>query len=122
MATRKPKRQLEKVTIKGTPASQGRASGFVCVFPDASRYKEIKRALPDQAVIVTPMTTPEMVPYMRRAVAIVSERGGILCHAAVVSREFGTPCIVGVGPDLWRYAHEGRPISIDGGTGEITFE
>ena len=46
-------------------------------------------------VMVTRMTTPDMVPAMQKAAAIVTDEGGLTCHAAIVSREMGTPCIVG---------------------------
>ncbi|MBU0461769.1 MAG: phosphoenolpyruvate synthase, partial [Nanoarchaeota archaeon] len=46
-------------------------------------------------VLVTTMTTPDMVPAMQRAIAIVTDEGGMTCHAAIVSREMGIPCIVG---------------------------
>ena len=41
------------------------------------------------------MTTPDFVPAMEKAAAIVTDRGGILCHAAIVSREMSKPCIIG---------------------------
>ena len=46
-------------------------------------------------VLVTPMTNPDYVPYMKQASAIVTDKGGVTCHAAIVSRELGIPCIVG---------------------------
>ena len=48
-------------------------------------------------VLVAEMTTPDFVPAMKRASAIMTERGGRTCHAAIVSRELGIPCVVGVG-------------------------
>ena len=46
-------------------------------------------------ILVTGMTTPNFVPAMKRAGAIVTNDGGITCHAAIVSRELGVPCIIG---------------------------
>jgi len=46
-------------------------------------------------VLVIPMTRPEHVPYMKLASAIVTDDGGITCHAAIVSRELGKPCVIG---------------------------
>jgi pyruvate,water dikinase len=46
-------------------------------------------------VLVTVMTNPDMVPAMRKASAVVTDEGGRTCHAAIVSRELGIPCIVG---------------------------
>jgi len=52
--------------------------------------------MPDGAVLVTRMTAPEYVRAMKRAAAIITQEGGVLCHAAIVSREFGIPCVVGL--------------------------
>ena len=46
-------------------------------------------------IMVTTMTSPDMVPAMTRAAAIVTDEGGMTCHAAIVARELGIPCIVG---------------------------
>ena len=48
-------------------------------------------------VLVTHMTAPDWVPLMRKAAAIVTDSGGMTCHAAIVSRELGIPCVVGTG-------------------------
>jgi len=47
-------------------------------------------------VIVSPMTSPDLMPALRRCVAIVTNFGGMTCHAAIVAREFNIPCIVGI--------------------------
>ena len=49
----------------------------------------------DGSVLVTGMTRPEFVPLMKRASAIITDEGGITCHAAIVSRELKKPCIIG---------------------------
>ena len=51
--------------------------------------------LSDGEVLVAQMTAPDWVPLMRRAAAIVTDSGGMTCHAAIVSRELGIPCVVG---------------------------
>ena len=53
--------------------------------------------LGDGDVLVTHMTAPDWLPVMRRASAIVTDSGGMTCHAAIVSRELGIPCVVGTG-------------------------
>jgi pyruvate,water dikinase len=55
---------------------------------DFTRFK-------DGDILVTSMTRPEFVPLMRRATGIVTNEGGITCHAAIVSRELGKPCLIG---------------------------
>jgi pyruvate,water dikinase len=49
----------------------------------------------DGEVLVSPMTTPDVFPVMRKACAIVTDEGGMLCHAAIISRELGIPCVIG---------------------------
>ena len=71
--------------------ARGRASGVVAkpaTIDEASKLR-------DGDVLVTHMTAPDWVPLMRRAAAIVTDSGGMTCHAAIVSRELGIPCIVG---------------------------
>ncbi len=46
-------------------------------------------------VLVAPMTNPDWLPTMRRAAAVVTDSGGVTCHAAIASRELGVPCVVG---------------------------
>ena len=49
----------------------------------------------DNEILVSPMTVPDYLPAMKKAKAIITDEGGITCHAAIVSRELGIPCIVG---------------------------
>lgn len=80
-----------KVIVKGLPASPGNVSGRVHVILDPSRIDEFK----DGEILVTEMTAPDWVPAMKKAKAIVTDSGGMTCHASIVSRELGIPCIVG---------------------------
>ena len=79
------------ILTKGLTASGGTASGPVKVIHDLN---ELDRVLKGDVLVVS-MTNPDMVPAMKRAAAIVTDEGGITCHAAIVSREMGVPCIVG---------------------------
>jgi len=83
-----------QVLVKGLPVSPGIGIGKALVFLDA---KEAVEAMEEGAVLVTRMTTPDWVPAMKKASAIVTDEGGYTCHAAIVSRELGVPCIVGTG-------------------------
>lgn len=49
----------------------------------------------DKVILLTDMTTPDILPFIHKLCGIVASQGGILCHAAIISREFGIPCIVG---------------------------
>ena len=80
-----------KVIVKGLPASPGKVSGRVHVILDPSRIDEFKEV----EILVTEMTAPDWVPAMKKAKAIVTDSGGMTCHASIVSRELGIPCIVG---------------------------
>lgn len=80
----------KRIILKGTPASVGSATGKVkkIVFPyDFGDFE-------DGSILVTEMTSPLFLPVIKKARAIITDIGGILCHAAIVSREFGIPCIV----------------------------
>lgn len=80
-----------KIILKGIGASPGVESGKVKII---SEIEEIGKIL-DGDILVTKMTTPDMVPAMKKAAAIITDDGGLTCHAAIISRELGTPCVVG---------------------------
>ena len=77
--------------LSGASASPGVGAGRVRLIADPSDAA----ALVDGDVLVAEMTTPDFVPAMKRAAAIVTAKGGRTCHAAIISRELGVPCIVG---------------------------
>ncbi|GAB5053405.1 phosphoenolpyruvate synthase [Pediococcus ethanolidurans] len=80
-----------KIVVRGLPASPGLASGVVRVIDDPSAIDKFKKG----EVLVTFMTSPDWVPAMKKAAAIITNNGGMTCHAAIVSREMQIPCIVG---------------------------
>lgn len=77
--------------IKGTTASLGNTVRGRVRILDKSDLSEFQKG----EILVTVMTSPEFVPAMHKAGAIVTDEGGVLCHAAIVSREMGKPCIIG---------------------------
>jgi phosphohistidine swiveling domain-containing protein len=81
----------EMLDLGGISASRGKVVAPVFVALSAGEAMNI----PVGHVLVTGMTTPEFVPAMKRASAIVTEEGGLTCHAAIISRELGKPCVVG---------------------------
>ncbi len=103
-----------EVILKGAAASLGMASGPVKIIHKPS---EIDKILPGD-VLATEMTTPDFVPAMRRAVAIVTDTGGRTCHAAIVSRELGIPCVVGTGTAT-HILKTGQVITVDGAKGLV---
>jgi len=79
-----------KILLRGLPASPGIGAGKVHLIPTSDRVNEFQRG----EILVTEMTAPDWVPAMKKAKAIVTDSGGMTCHAAIVSRELGIPCIV----------------------------
>ena len=80
-----------KELVKGLGSGPGRATGEVRVLLSPDSDNGFKRG----DVLVAEMTSPDWVPLMKKAAAIVTDGGGMTCHAAIVSREMGLPCIVG---------------------------
>ncbi|HUI38911.1 MAG TPA: putative PEP-binding protein, partial [Thermoplasmata archaeon] len=100
--------------VRGFGASPGVAGGTARLLKGP---QEMERLRPGE-ILVTPMTTPDMVPAMARAAGIVTDEGGMTCHAAIVSRELGVPCIVGTRQATARIT-DGAAISIDGKAGTV---
>jgi pyruvate,water dikinase len=100
--------------LRGLGAAPGSASGQVRVInalADAARLGE-------GDVLVTHMTSPDWVPLMRRAAAIITDSGGMTCHAAIVSRELGVPCVVGTS-EATRTLRDGELVTVDATDGVI---
>ena len=102
------------VLLSGAAASPGIACGPVKITKDPS---EIDKVL-DGDILVAEMTTPDYVPAMKRAAAIVTDRGGRTAHAAIVSRELGIPCIVGA-EKATTTLKDGQIITVDGAAGKV---
>lgn len=80
-----------EIAVRGLAASPGVASGVVHVIDNPKDIDQFKQG----EVLVTVMTSPDWVPAMKKAVAIITNNGGMTCHAAIISREMQIPCIVG---------------------------
>ena len=105
---------LGDVLVRGLGASPGMASGTVKIILDIDELDKIK----DGDIMVTTMTTPDMVPAMRRASGIVTDEGGVTCHASIISRELGIPCVVGTG-DATAKLEENTGVTLDGKKGLV---
>ena len=102
------------VLLRGLGAAPGVGSGparLLLSLTEAAR-------LEDGDVLVTHMTAPDWVPLMRRATAIVTDSGGTTCHAAIVSRELGIPCIVGTA-EATRKLRDGEIVTVDATRGVV---
>lgn len=100
--------------VRGLGAAPGQASGparIVASLADAAGFGE-------GDVLVAHMTAPDWVPLMRRASGIVTDSGGMTCHAAIVSRELGVPCIVGTG-DGTEKLRDGEVVTVDATHGAV---
>ncbi len=105
---------LGDVLVRGLGASPGMAAGTVKIVLDIDELDKIK----DGDIMVTTMTTPDMVPAMRRASGIVTDEGGVTCHASIISRELGIPCVVGTG-DATTALKENSGVTLDGKKGLV---
>ncbi len=103
-----------EVILRGLPASPGFAVGKVVIVRSLDDLVKVKEG----DILVTTMTTPDMVPAMRRAAAIVTDEGGMTCHAAIVSRELGIPCVVGT-KEATKILKEGEVITVDATRGVV---
>jgi pyruvate,water dikinase len=103
-----------EVLLRGLGASPGIASGRVRVL----RSPDEGRRLEPGEILVAPMTTPDWVPFMRRAAAIVTDSGGATSHAAIVSRELGLPCIVGTRKGTTALK-DGQQVTVDARAGTV---
>jgi len=101
--------------VQGLAASAGRASGVVRVLQTPDQGDRLQAG----EVLVAPMTSPDWVPTMRRAAAIVTDGGGMTCHAAIVSRELGVPAVVGA-RTATTVLRDGELVTVDGAQGTVT--
>ena len=117
------------VIAKGLPASPGAASGAVVFDADTA---EKRKAAGDKVILVRVETSPEDIHGMHAAEGILTARGGMTSHAAVVARGMGRPCVSGAGSlsisakdkvmkVAGREIREGDVITIDGASGEVMF-
>ena len=109
-----PAAEQHEVLVQGLPAVPGAASGTVRVLGDVKDGARLK----DGEVLVAQMTNPDWLPTMRRAVALVTDTGGMTCHAAIVARELGVPCIVGA-RTATKDLTDGMVVTVDGTHGRV---
>jgi pyruvate,water dikinase len=100
--------------LEGLGASPGVVSGKVKIVDSMDTLDRVLEG----DILVTKMTTPDMVPAMKRAAAIVTDEGGMTCHAAIVSRELGTPAVVGT-KEATKVLEEGTVVTVDGEMGRV---
>jgi len=107
-------KMLGEIILEGQGASPGIATGQVKIINSVKEIGKVKKG----DILVTQMTTPDFVPVMKKAVGIVTDKGGQTSHAAIVSRELGIPCVVGT-KEGTKILKKYNYVTIDGLNGRI---
>jgi phosphohistidine swiveling domain-containing protein len=105
-----------KTSLHGQVAYNGVVRGVARVIKGRNDFADFH----DGEILITNQTTPEFVPLLKRAAAVVTEQGGITCHAAIVSRELKIPCIIGASSAM-SFFKNGQMIIVDGEKGEVRY-
>jgi len=100
--------------VKGTSACIGVVKGVARIVLGSEQFANFQ----DDDILVTNQTTPDFVPLMKKAGAVIAEQGGVTSHAAIVSRELGVPCVVGV-KDAMRIFEDGEEVEVDADSGIV---
>ncbi len=100
--------------VHGLGAAPGVGHGEVKIISELSHGNDLKEG----DVLVTHMTAPDWVPLMRRSAAIITDSGGMTCHASIVSRELGIPCVVGAA-DATTKLRDGELVTVDATHGAV---
>lgn len=106
--------KVKSTEISGRVACQGHVTGTVKI---VTGIKELNKVKPGD-ILVAHMTTPDYLPAMYKAGAIVTDEGGVTCHAAIVSREFNIPCIVGT-QNATSILKDGDQVTVDAMNGKV---
>jgi pyruvate,water dikinase len=117
-------RTLQRYTLqgKGPVLARGRSIGHRIGAGPARVIRSVQEMSRVESgdVLVADMTDPDWEPVMKRASAIVTNRGGRTCHAAIIARELGIPAVVGCG-DATRVIREGQPVTVSCAEGDTGF-
>jgi pyruvate,water dikinase len=113
-STAAPSAVAPSTLASGLPAAPGVAVGQVRVLRSPTEGARLQAG----EVLVAPMTNPDWLPTMRRAVALVTDGGGMTCHAAVVARELRLPCVVGA-RTATATLRDGELVTVDGAAGKV---
>ncbi len=105
---------LDENVVKGQVAHRGKVTGVARVLNSAKEIDKVKQG----DILITGMTTPDYVPAIEKAAAMVTDEGGLSCHAAIVAREMSTPCVIGT-KDATRIFKDGDLIEVDAEKGIV---
>lgn len=110
----KKNEKIETKELAGSSANKGYVRGRVKIILDNTELGKVKKG----DIIVASMTTPDFVPAMEKAAAFITDEGGILCHAAIVSREMNKPCVIGT-KIATQVLEDGMEVEVDAGKGIV---
>lgn len=100
--------------VSGTPAAPGSCKGYVRLVMTGRDFENFKKG----EILVTTMTRPEFLPVMKKASAIITDEGGLTCHAAIIAREIKIPCVIGT-KNATRLLHNRDLVEVDATRGII---
>ncbi|KAF0247486.1 MAG: pyruvate water dikinase, partial [bacterium] len=109
--SRKPK----AVLLKGQGASPGIVKGHVRIIKSRKDLSKVKKG----EILVFEKITPDLIPFFKLAGGVVTNQGGVTSHAALITRELGIPCVVGV-DNATRKLKDGVVVTLNGNNGEVT--
>jgi len=101
-------------TVTGNVAQPGVVEGIVKIINSQEDFEKFH----DGNILVAAMTRPELMPVIRRAAGIITDEGGVTCHAAVISRELGIPCIIGT-MNATAKLKDGDHVELNANSGEV---
>ena len=100
--------------LKGTPACVGKVRGTAKIIISAEDMGKMKKG----DILVSPATNPNLMSAIKKAGAIITDEGGITCHAAIISRELGIPCIIGT-KIATKVLRDGQLVEVDANKGVV---
>ena len=110
----KPELDANMSEVSGQVAYKGKVQGVVRIVKKQSDMSRVRAG----DILVSPMTTPDFLPAMQKAIAFVTDEGGVTCHAAIVSRELKKPCIIGT-KIATQVLQDGDLIEVDADNGVV---
>jgi len=113
----KKEHKLENKELFGLSVHKGEVIGTVKVVKSKDMNKNKVFDLKDK-ILVTEMTKPEIVPFLKGCLGIITDEGGMLCHASILAREFNLPCIVGT-KIATKVLKENQKVKLDANTGKV---